>query len=107
MTNFQIQPTNFQEHKRKDTASTISFFDENQTPNQNSAQMFTERKEPIIRRSIFSIDFEDESTLKADVCCVNKQKSYRVGDFWEELTSLSQQRLHKVLGLSKLSMEKF
>ena len=108
MTDIFNQHSHLQEHqKRKDTASTISFFDENCTPNQNTAVMFSESREPILRRSIFSIDFEDEATLKADVCCVNKQKSYKVKDFWEELTFHSQQRLQKVLSLSRLSIDKF
>lgn len=96
------QPT-----KRKHTMSTISCFNENYQAEGNLNKMACEDKEPIVRKSIFSIDFEDKNTTKADICLVNKHKAMKVGDFWEEISSMSQKRLYHALQISKLSIDKF
>lgn len=87
--------------------STISCFNENYQAEGNLNKMACEDKEPIVRKSIFSIDFEDKNTTKADICLVNKHKAMKVGDFWEEISSMSQKRLYHALQISKLSIDKF
>lgn len=88
---------------KKPTLSTISDFDSKYGMSSTKEQP----SPPRVKRSFFSIDFEDPRTAKADKCLINKTKTMKVGDFWDELTKNSQRKLISSFRLAKLSLPKF
>ena len=96
------------------TLSTISDFSKNldlscspSVATNKAETLISAPKTPKRRFSIFSIDFEAKDTTPGDRCLVNKHKTMRVGEFWDEITSHSQKKLITALRTAKLSIDKF
>lgn len=109
MTTIRNFPANLENSSpRKPTLSTISDFGSKYgIQSENSENLDLNSSPPIEKKSFFSYDFEAPMSQKADKCLVNKTKTMKVGEFWDELTRNSQRKLVSSFRLAKLSFDKF
>lgn len=109
MTTLRNFPHRFEDSSpRKPTLSTISDFGSKyNVESENSENLDLNSRPPVEKKSFFSYDFEAPGSRKADKCLVNKTKTMKVGEFWEELTRNSQRKLVSSFRLAKLSFDKF